>query len=332
MVINMTKDKVFAILKNGGGYVSGEKMSGELGISRAAVNAAIKALREDGYGIESATNRGYLLTGGPELLSTGELLARLGEERMRSVVCLDTVDSTNNALREMALSGAPAGQIVLADHQTGGRGRMGRSFASPRGMGVYLSALLRPDCLPEDTGSITAFTAVAMCDAIERACGIRPGIKWVNDLILDGKKITGILTEMSVEAESGHVGYVVVGVGINVNQLEADFPPELREIAGSLRQSTGSPVSRGELAAEMIRAFDVLRGKFPQGREKYLAAYRRDCVTTGKRVVVRRGTIERTAFAERVSDNFGLAVCYDGGGRETLTSGEVSVRGIAGYV
>ena len=158
----MTKDTVFAILKNEGAYVSGERISGRLGVSRAAVNAAIKALREDGYDIESATNRGYLLRGGPEKLNAGELLARLGEERMRRVVFLDTVDSTNTYLRSLALSGAPEGQIAVAGRQTGGRGRLGRAFASPEGMGVYLSALLRPDCRPEEVSAVTGCTAVAM--------------------------------------------------------------------------------------------------------------------------------------------------------------------------
>ncbi|HPS75458.1 MAG TPA: biotin--[acetyl-CoA-carboxylase] ligase [Oscillospiraceae bacterium] len=328
----MTKDTVFAILKNEGATVSGERISGRLGVSRAAVNAAIKALREDGYDIESATNRGYLLRGGPEKLNAGELLARLGEERMRRVVFLDTVDSTNTYLRALALSGAPEGQIAVAGRQTGGRGRLGRAFASPEGMGVYLSALLRPDCRPEEVSAVTGCTAVAMADAVQNACGVRPGVKWVNDLLLDGKKIAGILTELSVEGESGSVQYVIVGVGVNCNQLAGDFPGELAGMAGSVRMHTGEAVCRADLAAEMIAAFDVLAEAFPAGRADYLAAYRQDCVTPGNTVTVRRGEQEREAFAEGIGEDFGLRVRYAGGGRETLSGGEVSVRGLLGYV
>ena len=328
----MTKDKVLAILKNAGGYVSGEKISAELGLSRAAVNAAIKTLREEGYGISSSTNRGYELAGGPDILSGGELLCRLGAERMERVKFLETVDSTNTCLRTLALAGAPAGSVVCSDQQTGGRGRLGRSFASPAGSGVYLSYLLRPTTLPENTADLTAWTAEAMCGAVEDACGARPRIKWVNDLIMNGRKTGGILTEMSVESESGSVQYVIAGVGINVSRLEADFPEELRGIATSLKQETGREISRAELAADMIRRFDKLAEDYPARKEDYLAAYRRDCLTPGNRVLVRRGGSEREAFAESISDDFGLEVRYGDGTREAVSSGEVSVRGLLGYV
>lgn len=327
----MLKDRVFAILKNDGGYVSGEKISELLGVSRAAVNSAIKTLRDDGYIIPSATNRGYMLEGGPDLLNAGELLARLGGERMESVICLDTVDSTNTYLRNLALDGGEDGLVVCADCQTGGRGRRGRAFLSPGGVGVYMSALIRPRSLPEDTAALTAWTAEAMCRAAQEACGVRPGIKWVNDLIMNGRKVAGILTEMSVESESGSVQYVISGVGFNVNQLAEDFPPELRSVASSLRQESGGMVCRAALAAAMIRAFDALRADFPEKQDQYLQNYRRDCLTTGRRVLLTRGDMSREAFAEGVDDGFGLLVRYDDGTSETVSSGEVSVRGLMGY-
>ncbi len=323
---------MLAILKSEGGYVSGEKISGALGVSRAAVNAAIKSLRDEGYEINSSTNRGYELAAGPNILTSGELLCRLGEARMERVVCLDTVDSTNTHLRLLAQNGAPEGQIVVSNCQTGGRGRLGRPFLSPPDVGVYMSVLLRPEGSPAETANITAWTAEAVCGAVEAACGIRPGIKWVNDLILDRRKTAGILTEMSVESESGSVQYVVIGVGVNVNQQEADFPPELRNIAGSLRMASGGEVSRADLAAEMVRSFDALIMDFPNEREGCLAVYRRDCLTPGNRVLIRRGDTEREAFAEGIGDDFGLVVRYDDGVTETLSSGEVSVRGLLGYV
>ena len=328
----MNRDKIFAMLKNSDDYVSGEKISGVLGVSRAAVNSAIRSLRDEGYEISSATNRGYLLRSCPERFSSGELLARLGEERMKSVAFLETVDSTNNYLRARAMDGAPEGTAAAAACQTGGRGRLGRSFSSPGGMGVYLSYLLKPEVSPADTACLTAWTAEAMCAAVEDACGLRPGIKWVNDLVMSRRKVGGILTEMSVESESGAVQYVIVGVGINVRQRPEDFLPELRETAGSLSWGSGRDVSRADLASAMIRRFDELRADFPSAGDKYLRAYRRDCLTPGNRVLVRRGSSEREAFADGVDDGFRLEVTYPDGSREALSSGEVSVRGLMGYV
>jgi BirA family biotin operon repressor/biotin-[acetyl-CoA-carboxylase] ligase len=262
----MTKDAVLALLRSGDGYVSGERLSARLGVSRAAVHAAVKALRAEGYDIRSATNRGYLLQGVPDRLTAAELSAWLPAQRMERVLCLDSVDSTNTRLRAMALAGAPEGQVVLANAQTGGRGRSGRDFASPADLGIYLSILLRPDCLPAQITEITAWTAVAVNDALASVCSLRAGIKWVNDLLLDGRKLCGILTEMSAEPESGYVQHVVIGVGLNVNERPADFPAPLRTLAGSLAMATGRSWHRAQLAAALIAALDRLRADRP--REK----------------------------------------------------------------
>lgn len=328
----MTKDEVIAILRQAEGYVSGEEISQTLGISRAAVNTAVKSLRRDGYDILSSTNRGYLLSGSTDKLNAGELLALLPAERLGSLICLETVDSTNNYLRTLAQNGAPDGQTVVSNKQTGGKGRLGRSFHSPENKGVYLSMLMRPESLPAETSNITAWVAVAMCSAVEAACGVRPGIKWVNDLVMNGKKICGILTEMSLESETNHIQYLITGIGINANHDEADFPEDIRNIASSIAVETGSKISRAALAREMILALDRLRADWPHEKQKYLSAYRRDCVTLGKEVrFVRNGT-EFTAFAEDIDDCFGLVVRFSDGRLESLTSGEVSVRGLYGYV
>lgn len=328
----MTKDSVLAILKRSPGYVSGEKISGELGVSRAAVNSAIKALRESGYDIKSVTNRGYFLANSPDKLTMGELLTVLPLERLERVTVLESVDSTNNYARELAEKGAPGGTIVIANHQTRGRGRLGRGFDSPREKGVYMSAVLRPDCTPEQAGSLTAWTAELMCDAVEAACGKRPGIKWVNDLVMEKRKISGILTEMSLEAESGRILYVVIGIGVNANEAPEDFAPEIRETAGSLAQITGGPVSRALLAGEMIRAFDIIDGEFPAGQPYYVRRYRRDSVTIGREcAIIRKGEREEV-LALDIDDAFGLVVRHKSGEEETLRSGEVSVRDIDGYV
>lgn len=328
----MTKDEVIAILRKDGGYVSGAEISQKLGLSRAAVNFAVKALRKDGYDILSSTNKGYFLRGCAERPSTGELLALLPKERLERVVCLDTVDSTNNYLRTLAQNGASAGQAVIANSQSAGRGRLGRSFFSPGDSGLYLSYLLRPETSPEDTSAITARVAVAMCGAIERVCGVRPGIKWVNDLVLGGKKLCGILTEMSLESENAHIQYLITGIGVNVSHRAEDFPEDIRAVASSLFAETGVRVSRAQLACEMLKVLDLLREEWPNEKRKYLDAYRKDCVTLGKDVSFTRGGERFTAFAEDIDDDFGLVVRLPDGTRESLSSGEVSVRGLYGYV
>lgn len=326
----MTKDSVLAELLKAGGCVSGEEISGGLGVSRAAVNAAVQALRADGYEISASTRTGYELLRSPDRICAGELAARLGAERMESVVCLDSVDSTNDRAKLLAQSGAPDGTAVAANGQTAGRGRMGRRFQSPDGEGVYLSMLLRPEIPPEDAAQLTAWTSVAMCRAVERTCGVRPGIKWVNDLVLNRRKLGGILTELTVEGESRQIGSIVVGVGINVNQTA--FSLELAPIAASLSTETGASVSRCALTAEMIRALDGIRASFPAQKDDYLRAYRENCVTLGREISFTRRGETLFGFAEDIDDDFGLVVRRPDGSRETLRSGETSVRGLYGYV
>ncbi len=328
----MTKNEVIAILRKSEGYVSGEEISQTLGISRAAVNSAVKSLRRDGYDILSSTNRGYKLNGYTDKLNTGELLALLPARRLESVVCLETVDSTNNYLRTLAQNGAPDGQTVISNMQTGGRGRLGRSFFSPENKGVYLSMLMRPESLPAETSSITAWVAVAMCNAVESACGVRPGIKWVNDLVMNGRKICGILTEMSLENETAHIQYLITGIGINANHSETDFPEDIRHIASSIAAETGRKINRAGLAQAMILELDRLRADWPHEKQKYLAAYRRDCITLGKEVHFVQNGAEFIAFAKDIDDFFGLVIRFPDGRSGVLTSGEVSVRGLYGYV
>ena len=227
----MGKEAVLRLLReSGGAYVSGEEISAALGVTRAAVWKAVDALRRDGCEIESRKSMGYRLAGVSDSLSETAIRARLGAtERVgRTLRCLARVDSTNDYVKRLAANGAPDGAVAVADEQTGGKGRRGRSFASPAGKGVYLSVLLRPDVAPRRLLPLTGFAAVAVCDAVERVARVRPRIKWTNDLVLGGKKLCGILTELSVEGESGALQYAVVGVGVNV--AHTDFAPELAEI------------------------------------------------------------------------------------------------------
>lgn len=328
-----TKDQVIAILSASDAYVSGEEISKRLNVSRAAVNAAVKALRADGYDIRSSTNKGYSLSAVPDTVSCGLLSRYLPVGRADTVLCLPSVDSTNNYLRKLALSGAPAGQIVIAESQTAGKGRLGRYFASPAGKGVYLSVLLRPqNVTAQEVSSVSAWVATAVHNAVFRACGVRSGIKWVNDLTLGAKKLCGILTELSIESENGHIQYMIVGAGVNVNETETDFPEEYRDVATSLYMHTGKRYDRNKIAAEMIRSLDALACDLPHNKQPYLDTYRRYNVTTGKDVRLLSPNGTSIGYAAAIDDDFGLTVRDEHGEEKTVHGGEVSVRGLYGYV
>ena len=330
----MLKDEVLALLKaRQDAPLSGEAMSQALGVSRAAVWKAMEALRQEGYQIASAPRRGYVLESSPDRLSAGELAGALeGRTVGGTLVCLDSVDSTNTEVKRRALTGdAPDGLAVVAGEQTGGRGRRGRAFLSPAGKGLYLSVLLKPACPLEQVSTLTAWTAVAICDAIEDLCGVRPGIKWPNDVILDGRKLCGILTELELEGETAALRYVVVGAGLNLSQDEADFGPEVAPVAVSLKQALGTAPRRAEAAAALLQALDKMYAAFPAEKDAWLARYRADCLTLGRQVRLLRNGGEEEAFARAIDDDFALVVEHPDGRMETVSSGEVSVRGLLGY-
>ena len=316
-----------------GAYISGEAMSRKLGITRAAVWKQVRRLREAGYEIEEVTNLGYRLKSSPERLSAVRIREALGVHPWQDrITVVESVDSTNSMAKREALAGARHGSVYLADEQTGGRGRLGRSFLSARGKGLYLSVLLRPDCAPTQVGHVTAMAAVAACNAVETCCGIRPGIKWTNDLILGEKKMTGILSEMSVEWESGTLEYVVVGIGINCSQRGEDFPEELRNRATSIEMETGRKVDRCSLAAELIRELERLSKELIAGKAVWIARYAEDCITLGREVRIIRGDQIRTGVATAIDENGALVVRYDSGETGVVFTGEVSVRGTDGYL
>lgn len=325
----MGKFEVLTALRQAERPVSGAELCKALGVSRAAVWKAVEALRKEGYEIEGRSAVGYRLTAAPDRLNAAELRAADGVVG-REVVCLDTVDSTNEEIKRRALAGAEAGLVVTAEAQTGGKGRRGRSFQSLPGKGLYLSVLLKPNVPLDQVSQLTAWTAVAVCRAIETVCGVRPQIKWPNDVLVDGKKLCGILTEMGVEAETGALGYVVVGMGTNVSQTTQDFGPELSDLATSLH-ILGAEVTRRELALALIAELDRMNAAFPHGREEYFDAYTRRCVTLGREVLLIRGDETTQATAERLTGAFQLVVRHPDGTEETVSSGEVSVRGLLGY-
>lgn len=242
-----------------------------------------------------------------------------------------SIDSTNDYLKALAKRGAPAGTAILARHQTGGHGRMGRSFHSPEGMGVYLSILLRPDCAPTELMHLTCATAVAMCDAVQKSYGLRPGIKWTNDLVYGRKKLGGILTELGLSPK-GTVDWAIIGIGINCRQQILDFPPEIREIAASLDMVTDRNIEPFRLAAAMLEALHTMSSELLTQQDAILDAYRRDCVTIGQEVSVVRGEDIRYGTALAVDDDGALVVAYPDGTQEAVNSGEVSIRGMYGYL
>lgn len=333
----MSRQTVLALLRaREGEFLSGEALSEELGLSRTAVWKAVDALRRKGYTIEARTGLGYRLAAAPNALTEVEIRRFLPPTEVvgRTLCCLDEVDSTNTYVRRLAMEGGADGTVVTANCQTAGRGRMDRDFQSPRDQGIYLTALLRPDLPPERLLPVTALAGVAVCHAVEQVCGVRPQLKWPNDPVLNGKKLCGILTELSLEGETGRVQHLALGIGLNVLQTESDFSPEVRRIATSLSQELGRPVSRPALAAALIAELDRLYTALRQGETAdYLACYRRDCVNLGKTVRLLRSEEEGEAVqAVDVDESFGLVVEHADGSRETIRSGEVSVRGLYGYV
>lgn len=246
----------------------------------------------------------------------------LSQERMERVLCLEETESTNTYLRGLTLRGAADGQVVVARRQSAGRGRSGKSFLSPEG-GIYLSMLHCP-AAGFEPGAMTAGAAVAVCRALERTCGVSPGIKWVNDLVLGGRKICGILAEtVAVEGETR----VIIGVGLNVSTPAEAFGGELAAIAGSILSRTGVSADHAELAAAVIEELDGMLAALPERAAEKLEAYRSRCVTTGREVLVRRGDRTETAFAESVDEDFSLVVRYADGRCEKVSFGEVSIRG-----
>lgn len=241
------------------------------------------------------------------------------------------LDSTNDRLKVMARQGAPHGTVLLADRQTGGHGRMGRTFLSPEGMGVYLSILLRPSCAPADLMHLTCATGVAMCEAVEQAVRFRPSIKWTNDLVYGKRKLGGILTELGLNPKGG-VDYAIIGIGINCCQAETDFAPEIRDIAGSLSMAAGREIDRSQVAAAMMDALCRMSGNLLSGKAWLLDQYRKDCITVGQDISLLRGEEVRHGHAVDVDDNGALVVAFPDGSVEAVNSGEVSVRGMYGYV
>lgn len=313
----------------GGEFVSGETMSRELGVSRAAVWKRIRALQEEGWVIESVNKRGYRLQAGDSLdpaFWRGALrTVRLGHG---TTEILREVGSTNTRLKQMAAAGAPDGSLCAAERQTAGRGRLGRTWVSPEGRGLWLSVLLRPQLPPEQAPFITFCAAMAMQDALKEACGLDTFIKWPNDIVSGGKKICGILLEMS--AEPDRIEYVVAGTGLNVRR--GSYPDDLSDRASCVEELTGNvPLRRNILAAYLTALESHVDRLVQEGSAPILNLLNGRCCTIGSAVHV-SGNVEFTGVAERIDESGALIVRTEKGEACRVLAGDVSVRGVMGYV
>lgn len=241
----------------------------------------------------------------------------------------ETIDSTNTRLKEMAQQGAPHGTVLIADRQTGGRGRLGRSFQSPGGMGVYMSVLLRYNAPADALMHLTCAAAVAACDAVNQATGLTPGIKWTNDLVYNKRKLAGILTELVLLPNETAA---VVGIGINCCQSAKDFDPAIQGFAGSLAMATGNPVDRAQVATALVLALSRMDSGLFSKKEETMKRYAENCITLGQDISLVRGEEVRHGHATGIGDDGALLVRFPDGHSEAISSGEVSVRGMYGYI
>ena len=241
----------------------------------------------------------------------------------------DTIDSTNNRAKELAKEGAVHGTVVIAGSQTGGRGRMGRTFLSPIG-GVYLSVILRPDCTPEKIMHLTCAVAVAGCEAVEGACGVSPGIKWTNDLVFEKKKVGGILTEL-ILGTNGTVEAAIIGIGINC-QMPTAFPQELQDTVTAIEEFTSVPCSVATVSARLIEALWDMDKALLTNKVNIMAHYRQYCITLGREIKIIQGDSTSYGKALDLDENGGLLVRFSDGSERIVASGEVSVRGMYGYL
>lgn len=316
-----TKDEVLSALLQEE-ELSGERLARRLKLTRNSVWKAIEQLRREGYEIEAVTNRGYRLISLPNKISAPEIRRFTHTQVIGSEVEVhDHLDSTNNRVKQLANQGASHGYLVCADSQSVGRGRFGRAFFSPEHSGVYITYLLRPTVSPERAAMITSLAAVAVARAIESLCDVKIGIKWVNDLYINGKKACGILCEAGMDFESGALNYVALGIGVNVCGME--FPEELREIATSIENECGQPISRSRLIAEISNQLEELYPQLVDGA--FMAECRRRSIVIGRDVTVLRGEERYSAHVIDI-DNMGRLVIKTETGVQRLGAGEISLR------
>jgi BirA family transcriptional regulator, biotin operon repressor / biotin---[acetyl-CoA-carboxylase] ligase len=320
-----TKERVLVLLEEfKGNFLSGETIGKKLKLSRSAVWKSINELKKDGFDIQGVSNKGYCLSLESDRLSSEGICAFINSESKNlSIQVENQVTSTNTLVKKAGASGVPEGYVLVANQQTEGRGRYGRSFFSPESTGIYFSILLRPKMEIDEATTITTIAAVSVAEAIQKVTGKIVQIKWVNDLFFQGSKICGILTEGALNMESKGMDYVVVGIGLNVKLPKDGFPKELATIATSI-ETAGQEESRNRLVAECLNLFFHYYDQLPE--KKYVDNYRKRSLILGKEILVMSTDKGIPARAIDIDENCHLLVEYENKEQEWLSSGEVSIR------
>jgi BirA family biotin operon repressor/biotin-[acetyl-CoA-carboxylase] ligase len=309
------------------GAVSGAELSQKLGVSRAAIWARIEELRLVGYDIEATPHRGYRLLSAPDLLHADDLISRLGTTKVigRDIRVFEETTSTNDVIEKLARDGVKEGVAVFAESQTKGRGRLGRKWMSPAKKGLWFSVLLRPKLRPQEATQLTVASATALRRAIESNTGLKPRIKWPNDILIGGRKVAGILTEINGELDQ--IKYVILGIGVDVNLGSGDFPAELRKIATSLKAELGRPISRAELAVAILRELDEDYSRIASGRFESVAdEWEAHGTTIGQEVLIRTGERKIRGRAEALGEDGALLLRTEHGHLERIVGGDVTLE------
>ena len=322
--MSVTED-VLELLEEADGPISGEEMAEKLGVSRNSVWKAVGKLKEAGYEIEAGTNRGYRLISEHNVLTPAGVRRLLtGSARCCAIDVRDSVTSTNTVLKAIAEQGGAEGMTLIAQQQTQGKGRLGRSFLSPKGTGLYISVLLRPKFSAEESLSVTTAAAVAVAEAIDSVTGMHAKIKWVNDVYLRGRKVCGILTEASVDFENNGLQYAIVGIGVNIQEPPGGFAPEIREVAGALYSGEVPEGVRTKLAAEILNHFFVYYDHLTQ--RTFMKAYRERSLLTGMEVTFTQGDTVKEGLVLGVDDEARLLVRLPDGVEKKFSAGEVNIK------
>ena len=325
------KEEILRLLRSADGYISGQELCNRFGVSRTAVWKAINQLKEAGYEIEAQQNKGYRLMAAPDLMTEAEIKSLMHTEWVaKEVLCFDTIDSTNTKAQELAEKGYQSGTLVVADKQESGKGRRGRSWVSPSGTGIFMTLMIKPDINPNNASMLTLVAALAVAKAITSVTGEEAMIKWPNDIVVNGKKVCGILTEMN--AQFDYINHIVVGIGINVHN--ESFPEEISQMASSLMiEAGGKRFHRAQIIAETMSYFEQYYDTFLKTQD--LSALVREY----DKLLVNRNKSVRVLDPKEPFDGKAMGITSKGElivdtweSRKLVSSGEVSVRGIYGYV
>lgn len=326
MSISMKDEILKRLLQANGEAVSGQDLADSLSVSRTAIWKHMQTLQGEGYTFETVKKKGYVLTGVPNSLSPTQIELFLNTERFgRNIHHFDVVDSTQTIAHKLAQEGAPDGTVIIGEEQTAGRGRMARPWESVHGTGIWMTIIVRPDVTPQQASSYTLVVAVAVSKAIKTLYkNVEPAIKWPNDLLINGKKCTGILTEMQAEADC--VQALLVGIGINANQIEADFSPEIADIATSLRLAAGEEINRAALVATILQYLEQYTEIFvKEGFTSIKKAWEQASCTIGRRIEVTTIREQFEGIASGITDEGVLQLTQDNGTVRTIYSGDVRI-------